>query len=79
MKYYNVAKEGTNIASLRYINTLIGVLLSSLSAGQSDTTLWQNITLMDPSITFKTFLTWNINICINNFNSSNNEIIDYSL
>jgi hypothetical protein len=43
LKYYNLAKDGDSLASLRFIRTLTEELMSDISHGISNTILWLNI------------------------------------
>ena len=78
MKYYELSKEGDTLASLRFTRTMVSELLTDLSDGEPACALWLNITEIS-QVSFKVFLEWIIKLCIRNFNSSNNEILDYSL
>lgn len=78
LKYYELASKGDSLASLRYIRTLSEEILEECIDGVSTTILWRNIQDLS-NATFEEFLKNIINICIRNFSSLNNEIIDYSL
>lgn len=78
LKYYELASKGDCLAALRYIKTLSEEILEECTDGVSNTILWRNIHDLS-NATFEDFLKNIINICIRNFSSANNEIIDYSL
>lgn len=78
LKYYELAKQGDNLASLRYIKVLLTELLSDFIEGEPSAALWLNIQDLS-KVSFKEFLLYNIQLCINNFRSTQAEIIDYSL
>jgi len=78
LKYYRLASGCNNLASLRYIKTLVEEVLSECSEGASSTTLWRNIQELQGT-SFHDFILAAIYLCVSNFKCRNNEIIDFSL
>jgi hypothetical protein len=70
LKYYDLAKQGDNLACLRYIKTLVEQVLSECREGKSVTSLWKYIEDISHQ-TFDDFILYVIQLCIRNFNIPN--------
>ena len=78
MKYFELSQGGESLACLRYIRTLVEEITVELLDGYPSTTLWSNI-YDKTGATFLSFMDNAINICVNNFSTKNNAILDYSM
>lgn len=66
LKFYELAKNGDSIASLRYIRAFFEEVMSEFNQDIPANPLWANIQELSPT-TFENFILSAINICIINF------------